>query len=167
MVDSKEWMVYMYPKAYIEFLAHFHGTRDYFECHEVLEEYWKEVDPRNRSSIWVWLIQIAVAMYHDRRGNPNGARTLVKRCLKNKSEHEKELPLLGLDGERLVKQLEEFNARLDEEVPYRSWNMPIIDMELLKEVHLLCQQWGVAYGSPSDMSDEHLVLKHKKRKKSL
>ncbi|SDP45504.1 hypothetical protein SAMN05421677_11936 [Halobacillus aidingensis] len=160
-------MVYMYPKAYIEFLAHFHGTRDYFECHEILEEYWKEVDPRNRSSIWVWLIQIAVAMYHDRRGNQNGAKTLIKRCLRKKVEHERELPLLGLDGERLEKQLEAFKARLDKEVPYRSWNMPIIDNELRKEVHLLCQQWNVAYGSPSDMSDEFLLMKHKMRRKSL
>ena len=167
MVVSKEWMVYMYPKAYIEFLAHFHGTRDYFECHEILEEYWKEVDPRNRSSIWVWLIQIAVAMYHDRRGNQNGAKTLIKRCLRKKVEHERELPLLGLDGERLEKQLEAFKARLDLEVPYRSWNMPIIDNELRKEVHLLCQQWNVAYGSPSDMSDEFLLMKHKMRRKSL
>ncbi|MBX0356164.1 DUF309 domain-containing protein [Halobacillus sp. Nhm2S1] len=153
----------MYPRAYIEFLAHFHGTRDYFECHEILEEYWKEVDPRNQSSIWVWLIQIAVAMYHDRRGNQKGARTLVQRCLRKKPEHEKELPLLGLDGERLEKQLQEFKARLDAEVPYRSWNMPIIDMKLLKDVHLLCQQWGAAYGSPSNMTDEFLVDKHKMR----
>ncbi|WLR46695.1 DUF309 domain-containing protein [Halobacillus litoralis] len=166
MVVSKEWMDYMYPKAYIEFLAHFHGTRDYFECHEVLEEHWNEVDSRNQSSIWVWLIQIAVAMYHDRRGNQAGAKTLVQRCLKKKIEHEKELPLLGLDGERLEKQLEEFKTRLDTEVPYRSWNLPIIDMELLKEVQQLCQQWGVAYGSPSDLSDENLVFKHKRRKKS-
>ncbi len=57
----------MYAKAYIEYLAHFHGTRDYFECHEVLEEHWKAVDPKNRSSVWVLLIQIAVSMYHARQ----------------------------------------------------------------------------------------------------
>ena len=36
----------VYPEAYIEYLMYFHGNRDYFECHEVLEEYWKEVSPR-------------------------------------------------------------------------------------------------------------------------
>ena len=31
----------MYPTEYIQFLIHFHGDYDYFECHEILEEYWK------------------------------------------------------------------------------------------------------------------------------
>ncbi len=32
----------MYPNAYLDYLVYFHGHRDYFECHEVLEEYWKK-----------------------------------------------------------------------------------------------------------------------------
>lgn len=35
----------MYPEAYVAFLHEFHTTRDYFECHEILEEYWKEDPP--------------------------------------------------------------------------------------------------------------------------
>lgn len=31
----------MYPTEYIQFLIHFHGDYDYFECHEILEGYWK------------------------------------------------------------------------------------------------------------------------------
>ena len=27
-----------FPLKYIDFLVHFHGDRDYFECHEILEE---------------------------------------------------------------------------------------------------------------------------------
>ena len=30
-----------YPEAFISYLIEFHATRDYFECHELLEEYWK------------------------------------------------------------------------------------------------------------------------------
>ena len=68
-----------YPKAYILYLVHFHGDRDYFECHEILEEHWKEMDPKDRMSHWVGLIQIAVAVYHERRENRQGAiRTLTK-----------------------------------------------------------------------------------------
>lgn len=37
-------MTAVYPEAYVAFLHEFHTTRDYFECHEILEEYWKE-DP--------------------------------------------------------------------------------------------------------------------------
>ncbi|PAD68333.1 hypothetical protein CHH83_14265, partial [Bacillus sp. 7586-K] len=34
----------MYDQEYIDFLVHFHCDRDYFECHEILEEHWKK-DP--------------------------------------------------------------------------------------------------------------------------
>ncbi|WP_460291943.1 DUF309 domain-containing protein, partial [Bacillus cereus] len=38
----------MYPTEYIQFLIHFHGDYDYFECHEILEEYWKTKPRGNR-----------------------------------------------------------------------------------------------------------------------
>lgn len=153
----------MYAKAYIEYLAHFHGTRDYFECHEVLEEYWKAVDPKNRSSVWVLLIQIAVSMYHARRGNRKGARTLMSRCLRKIPEHTDELEKLGLDPEHLEKQLETANRQFGHKRPYMSWNMSIKDLYLRQEVQTLCHHWNVAYGSPSDLSNDDLVHKHKRR----
>ncbi|SFK01728.1 hypothetical protein SAMN04487936_106164 [Halobacillus dabanensis] len=153
----------MYAKAYIGYLAHFHGTRDYFECHEVLEEHWKAVDPKNRSSVWVLLIQIAVSMYHARRGNLKGARTLMGRCLRNIPDHTAELEKLGLDAKHLEKQLNTANRHFLHKRPYRSWNMPIKDLYLRKEVQILCQHWNVSYGSPSDLSNDDLVHKHKRR----
>ena len=48
-----------YPEAYIDFLVHFHGDRDWFECHERLEEYWKEHPDDPKSDTWVGLIQVA------------------------------------------------------------------------------------------------------------
>ncbi|WP_260405419.1 DUF309 domain-containing protein, partial [Paenibacillus sp. 598K] len=65
----------IYPDDYIQYLIEFHVTRDYFECHELLEEYWKEQpgdDPFYDT--WVGLIQIAVSQYHHRRSNHRGAR---------------------------------------------------------------------------------------------
>ena len=77
--QTKGVLLLNYPEDYLSFLVHFHGTRDYFECHEILEEYWKETAPKERDSHWVGLIQIAVALYHERRGNKQGAtRTLTK-----------------------------------------------------------------------------------------
>lgn len=37
----------MYPAEYLEYLVYFHADRDYFECHEILEEYWKEQGMNN------------------------------------------------------------------------------------------------------------------------
>ena len=153
----------MYPKAYIEYLAHFHGTRDYFECHEVLEEHWKAVDPKNRSSVWVLLIQIAVSMYHARRGNIKGAKILMSRCLKRIQDHTDALEELGLDSAHLKKQLQIVNEQLKHKHPYHSWNMPIKDLYLRQEVQLLCRHWNAAYGSPSDLSNQNLIHKHKRR----
>ncbi|MYL28620.1 MULTISPECIES: DUF309 domain-containing protein [Halobacillus] len=154
----------MYPALYLEYLAHFHGTRDYFECHEVLEEHWKNTTPRSRQSVWVLLIQTAVAMYHDRRGNQNGAATLLKRCINNLPSQRESLLHLGLDPAHLEKQLAAELSRVRSGQPYVSWNFCIVDPQLLQDVQYLCQKWGVVFGSPSRMSDDNLIHKHKRRR---
>lgn len=60
--ESFKGLIKLYPKAYIDYLVYFHGLRDYFECHEVLEEHWKKDDKAERKKYWVGLIQIAVAL---------------------------------------------------------------------------------------------------------
>lgn len=54
----------IYSESYIDYLIHFQATRDYFECHEIMEEYWLEND---RDKKWLTLIQLAVAVYHERQ----------------------------------------------------------------------------------------------------
>ena len=72
----------MYPSEYIQFLAHFHGDRDYFECHELLEDYWKKTDSRNKNSIWVGFILLSVSLYHHRRNNFSGAQRTLATAIK-------------------------------------------------------------------------------------
>ncbi len=71
----------MYPTEYIQFLIHFHGDYDYFECHEILEEYWKTKPRGNRDDYLVGLIQVAVSLYHQRRTNWNGATKMMKSAI--------------------------------------------------------------------------------------
>ncbi|MHC8522431.1 DUF309 domain-containing protein [Rossellomorea sp. H39__3] len=113
-----------HPTPYIEFLAHFNGSRDYFECHEVLEEYWKETDPGNRDSHWVGLIQIAVGMYHFRRQNLKGAKRMIRKGTENLKCHRPVMTRLGLDESRLFSILAETEERIREEMPYRSVSLP-------------------------------------------
>lgn len=64
---------------FIRYCTYFNGNQDYFECHEVLEEYWKELAPGNKEHVLVGFVQLATAMYHWRRGNVKGAyRSLHK-----------------------------------------------------------------------------------------
>ena len=87
-----------YPEAWLDYLFEFHATRDYFECHEILEEYWKSVpegDPDR--GVWVGLIQLAVALYHHRRGNRAGALKMYRGAAARLRPEA--LDRLGLDGE--------------------------------------------------------------------
>ncbi len=49
-----------------------------FHAHEILEGVWKASPPDERD-LWQGLAQLAVGVTHLRRGNPDGARTLLQR----------------------------------------------------------------------------------------
>ncbi len=86
----------MYPKAYIDYLVEFHATRDYFECHEILEEFWKEDPPKKRKRYWVGFIQLAVALYHHRRQNTAGAKRLMANSIRILQAEHRAVEDLGL-----------------------------------------------------------------------
>lgn len=155
-----------YAEDYLSFLVHFHGTRDYFECHEILEEYWKETAPKERDSHWVGLIQIAVALYHDRRGNKKGAARTLSKALANLHLKKAELLKLGLDPERLFKLLEDTHERMLSQKPYKSINLPISDQRLIEKCQSMCSQEGFIWGADSDMTNASIVDKHLMRDRS-
>jgi predicted metal-dependent hydrolase len=156
----------MYPKAYIDYLVYFHGPRDYFECHEVLEEYWKEDDVECRKPHWVGLIQIAVSMYHHRLGNFTGAKRLLKRAIWTIEQEKEEIERLSIDVEVLLQMLKQRYIQLEKEEPYTSMNLPISDKKLLTTCQSICRgkQWD--WGEPSNLSDEFLIRKHSLRDRS-
>jgi predicted metal-dependent hydrolase len=59
-----------YDRLYVEFMYYFNEERDYFECHEVMEELWLE---EGRSPLYQGLLQVAVGLYHHFNGNMSGA----------------------------------------------------------------------------------------------
>lgn len=54
----------------------------FFEAHEVAEEIWI-ANGRQRPSVWLGLVQIAVSYEHKKRGNDYGARKLNERARLN------------------------------------------------------------------------------------
>ncbi|UZJ80776.1 DUF309 domain-containing protein [Fictibacillus sp. KU28468] len=154
----------MYPEAYIEYLAYFHGSRDFFECHEVLEEHWKSEGQQN--GVWVGLIQVAVSLYHQRRGNDIGALRMMKSAIGKLSAHKKDLTRLGLDGtallERLMIRLDEIECRK----PFTDLNLPVADEALMDQCCRCIEKQGSVWGNESDMADERIVHKHKLRDRS-
>ncbi|WP_438445726.1 DUF309 domain-containing protein [Gorillibacterium sp. sgz5001074] len=160
----------LYPEAYVEFLVHFHGTRDYFECHELLEEYWKqETDPALKA-VWHSLIQAAVSAYHERRGNLAGAVKMLEQSCERLSAADP--GLAGLDREELLQRFRERighmkeRQSLDAYSPFRDPELPIRDPQLLDRCRALCLSWGAVWNQPSALEDESLLHRHTLRDRS-
>lgn len=152
-----------FPLEYIDFLVHFHGDRDYFECHEILEDYWKEVDSRNKDSVWVGLIQLAVANYHHRRGNFNGALRTLKKAFQIISSNEVLIQQLGLDSNLLLTQIRARVADIEKRHEYQSMNLPIQSNQLLEQCKKRSQELQMAWLLESDLTNNQIVHRHKER----
>ncbi|MFS0687951.1 DUF309 domain-containing protein [Sporosarcina sp. 179-K 8C2 HS] len=69
---------YHHP-LFLNFIVYFNRNQDYFECHEVLEEYWKSIPNYTKDHPLTAFILLSTGLYHWRRGNVHGAhRTVVK-----------------------------------------------------------------------------------------
>jgi predicted metal-dependent hydrolase len=123
-----------YPQAYIEYLVNYHGLRDYFECHEVLEEYWKEHPDSPFRVTWVGLIQLAVAMYHHRRGNWKGAVKMLTSAIRLLDEDN--LGQLGIDAVQLKLLMKDRLFKLEQNTPlvFQDMNIPFSDSALEEQV---------------------------------
>jgi predicted metal-dependent hydrolase len=157
-----------YPFAYLSYLVEFHATRDYFECHELLEEYWK-AQPKNDpfSDAWVGLIQIAVAQYHHRRGNRPGALKMFGQALLRLKEER--LEQLGLDGRTLLSQIRVKYDGLSREEPgesFSDFNLPINDGKLINACMDKSREMGLDWGKVSRMEDDELIHRHSRRDRS-
>lgn len=78
-------MILLHPTFhpnFVQFIKEFNVTHDYFECHEVLEDYWKEVAPKQKNHPLTALILMSTSMYHWRRGNNPGALKTMKTSIK-------------------------------------------------------------------------------------
>ncbi len=155
-----------YPEEYVQYLIHFHGDRDYFECHELLEYFWKKYPDHPLRFTWVGLIQAAVGMYHYRRGNVQGALKSLAGAI-DKS-HPEQLAQLGIDADDWLERLRQVVAQLNEnpQAPYKDINIPFSDTEFEQYVQRLCQASGLVWGQPSDMQNQSLLHRHTLRDRS-
>ncbi|MEH7387642.1 DUF309 domain-containing protein [Bacillus sp. JJ1521] len=156
----------MYPQAFIDYLIHFHCDRDYFECHEILEDHWKEDPVPERKTYWVGLIQIAVSLYHYRRKNTAGALKMMKSALKICNEHKSELEQLGFQVDKLIELLQKKFHDIENGSPYESINLPLTDNNLLSTCISQATESGKSWGEASDLSNQELIHKHTLRDRS-
>ena len=107
------------------------NRREFFVCHEVLEEIWTPERGPRRLFLQA-LIHFAVAFYHDQRGNPVGATRQLRKGLRKIAAY---LPVCeGIDTASLERDgqaalaVTETGATLDGYPPMRysvpGWNPP-------------------------------------------
>ncbi|MBO2532410.1 MAG: DUF309 domain-containing protein [Thermoactinomycetaceae bacterium] len=123
-----------YPDQYVRFLVYFNIDRDYYECHEVMEELWLE---EGRDPFYQGLLQVAVGLFHFRRENISGARKLFASALSKLRPYPERY--MGIDLGRLRKDVEAYLKRLESyertPFPYYDLNISIIDRDLRNRIH--------------------------------
>jgi predicted metal-dependent hydrolase len=121
-----------YDRLYVEFIYYFNVERDYFECHEVMEELWLE---EGRSPLYQGLLQVAVGLYHHRNGNVSGSIKLFTAALEKLARRK---PVeLGIDLDRLVEDSQRYLSQLEHlgEEPFMFYDLDILIIDpLLKEI---------------------------------
>jgi predicted metal-dependent hydrolase len=98
------------------------NAREFFACHEVLEEAWTpERSPRRL--FLQSLIHVAVGLYHAERGNLVGASRQLRKALRKLSGYLPEYE--GVDTGRLYREASDALAAIEEGTP-----MPDVRMHL-------------------------------------
>jgi predicted metal-dependent hydrolase len=156
------------PAAIIEYLIHYHGSRDWFECHEILEDYWKRHPDAANADTLVGLIQVAVGMYHERRGNRAGAAKMLRSSLSKLDP--RQLEELGLDGTRLAALVRERLDALEAVTPadcgrngFAEMDLPFADPELEAYCRRQSEARGWSWKRPSPLHEDALIHRHTRR----
>ncbi|MBM7693171.1 putative metal-dependent hydrolase [Peribacillus deserti] len=153
------------PNAFISYLLEFHCTRDYFECHEILEEYWKEEPSNRRNPVWVGFIQLAVSLYHYRRKNMNGAAKSLSKARRILTEERVQVEALGIHFKALLQLISEVENDMQNGKEYKSISLPLKD-PLLDRCQRESKERKLCWISSSDLTDFHLINRHKTRDRS-
>ena len=124
----------LFHPLYIEYCTYFNGNRDYFECHEVLEEYWKEIAPGERNHPLVSYIQVATGMYHWRRGNIVGAARIIEKGMKIIKEQRNSIFYEKIDVDNFLFEIEHRLEQIKRNKVFTPFNIIITDNELKKMV---------------------------------
>ncbi len=122
-----------YSPLYVQYIYYFNVERDYFECHEVLEELWLE---EGRDPVYQGLLQVAVGLYHFRNDNIGGAIKLMTAAV-DKLEGTQE-KMLGIDMGAILSDTKAYLDKLlrYDEVPFPFYDLHIkvLDPELERQV---------------------------------
>ena len=115
---------------FIQFVVYFNEHKDYFEGHEVLEEYWKEIAPGDKTHPLTAWILLSTGMYHWRRGNITGASRTLQRSLQRFDLDKGSAFYKGVDLQDIISHIEHSIEAINEKRPFRDFPIPITSPQL-------------------------------------
>ncbi|GGF69917.1 hypothetical protein GCM10010912_13900 [Paenibacillus albidus] len=122
-----------YEPLYLAYLVYFNRDRDYFECHEVLEELWLA---KGRDPLYKGLLQVAVGLYHFRNRNVRGGLLMLSGAAAKLQDYPEDA--LGIDLGKLIHEVKAYVEQLttyrERPFPYYDLTIEIIDPQLAGEV---------------------------------
>lgn len=111
-----------YSPLYVSFFHSFNIEKDYYKCHDLLEELWLE---EGREAYYQGLLQVAVGLYHLQNDNRNGAVKLLASAL-DKLESYPEAVWMGLYLDKLKQDVKQVLIRLQQEPLRTEFYAPIV-----------------------------------------
>lgn len=124
----------LHHPLFVKFIVYFNGNQDYFECHEVLEEYWKSLPDGNKSHPLTAYILLATGLYHWRRGNEEGALKTIRKAEDKFRTLPEEYPAFTeeIDFSRLLQDVRQSVARLEQSSDFEPF--PILVSDRLQQL---------------------------------
>ncbi|MFK4997722.1 DUF309 domain-containing protein [Bacillus sp. N9] len=113
-----------------------------------------------RQSIWVGLIQVAVAFYHYRRRNMKGAVKMLQKALEQLAIQRNNIYSLGIDYDVLIHDLQMIELEIQEGLSYKPYHLPIYDQALLTLCKTRAIEAGYEWETKVDDAPPFIVHKH-------
>lgn len=118
----------MHPQhhtLFIDYCAYFNGHQDFFECHEVLEEFWKDIAPGDKKHPLVGYVQLATGLYHWRRDNYIGAARILEKALNNFQHNMGHIFFDEIDYDKLLRQLSDALSAIQMGKSFQAFQLPL------------------------------------------
>lgn len=114
-------------EKYKDFISTFQEERDFFKCHEILEDIWiEETSCNTRKHVAINLLLISVGALHWKNKNFKGALKVLKNSLENYDDLKFEIEKIGVDSSKLKIIIEDSIGKISLEESYNEIYLPLI-----------------------------------------
>lgn len=120
----------LFHRLFVDYCAYFNGNQDYFECHEVLEEYWKDIAPGNKEHALVGYVQVATGLYHWRRGNAVGAARILNKAKNTLLQNAQSVFVEFVALDQFLQQIDNALHQIAVDKAFTAFHFPLINAEL-------------------------------------